>query len=53
MSVNLSADLSVGMGDGYFSAYMLIACEKDVVDSISCDAVINKLAQLSPVLRKH
>ena len=53
MSVNLSADLSIGMGDDYFSAFMLIACEKDVVDSISCDAVINKFAQLSPVLRKH
>ena len=53
MSVNLTADLSIGMGDDYFSAFMLIACEKNVVDSISCDAVINKFAQLSPVLRKH
>ena len=31
---------------GYFSALKLIACEKDVVDSISCDAVINRFAQL-------
>ena len=53
MSVNLSADLSIGMGDDYFSVYMLIACEKDVVYSISCNAVINKFAQLSPVQRKH
>ena len=51
--MNLSADLSIGMGDDYFSAIMLIACEKNVVDSISCDPVINKFAKLSPVLRKH
>jgi hypothetical protein len=31
------------MGDDYFSAFKLIdRCVKDVVDSISCDAVINR-----------
>ena len=34
------------MGDDYFSALKLIACEKEVVDSISCDAVINRFSQL-------
>jgi hypothetical protein len=32
------------MGDDYFSAYELITCVKDVVDSISCDAAINRVA---------
>ena len=41
------------MSDDYFAALELIACEKDVVDSISCDAVINRFAQIhSPVLVK-
>jgi hypothetical protein len=31
------------MGDDYFSALKLIACEKDVVDSSLCDAVINSM----------
>jgi hypothetical protein len=32
------------MGDDYFSAIQLIASVKDVVDSISCDATINRFA---------
>jgi hypothetical protein len=32
------------MGDDYFSAIKLIAFVKDFVDSISCDAVINRFA---------
>jgi hypothetical protein len=41
------------MSDDYFSALMLIASEKDVADSISHDLIINRFAQLSPVLKKH
>jgi hypothetical protein len=32
------------MGDDYFSAIKLIACVKYVLDSILCDAVVNRFA---------
>jgi hypothetical protein len=41
------------MSDDYFSALMLIASEKDIADSIAYDNIINRLARLSPALKKH
>jgi hypothetical protein len=42
------------MGDDYFSAINLIACVKDIADSILCHAAIKKKnCALSPMLTKH
>ena len=41
------------MTDEYFSSLLLIASEKDLADKLSCDDIINRLASMSPVLRKH
>ena len=41
------------MSDDYFSSLLLIASEKDLIDSLDSNDVINRFAALSPVLRKH
>jgi hAT family C-terminal dimerisation region len=41
------------MTDEYFSSLMVIATEKDLADKLSSDKIINRLASISPVLRKY
>ena len=41
------------MTDEYFSSLMVIATEKDLAEKLSSDKIINRLASISPVLRKY
>jgi len=40
------------MTDECFSSLMVIAIEKDLADKLSSDEINNRLASISPVLRK-
>jgi len=41
------------MADDNFSAFMLMSSEKDIVDSISNERILNRFADSSSSLRKH
>lgn len=41
------------MKDDWFSSLTLLACEKDVCDSLKVEDIVNKFAVLSPALRRH
>jgi hypothetical protein len=41
------------MADEFFSSLMLAACEKDIVDSLETDMIVDHFAASSPVLRKY
>ena len=41
------------MTDDYFSSLLIIAMEKDIVNKITNERIIQRFAALSPVLTKH
>jgi hypothetical protein len=45
--------LRSAMSDDFFSSLMLVACEKDIVDSLDTDMIVDYFAASSPVLRKY